>query len=96
MSFRIEPAAARDLLAIDAWVIEQFGAQVAENVRRNLFETFARLGEHPRIGRLRPELARPPVRFFSHTPNWIAYLPGNPVLILRILPARTDLTQLEL
>jgi len=77
MSVRVTPAAFADLEEIDDYVTENFGPSRAIETRRSLCDTFELLTEFPQMGRLRPDIASRPVRFFFLKPYWIVYQPAR-------------------
>lgn len=96
MTYLLLPSALNDLDHIDSWIVSNFGTPTADRVRQRLFATFARLAQNQYIGIHRPDVTTRPVRFFSLAQNWIIYEPGEPLLIHRIFPARSDMQHLEL
>ena len=96
MKYRLLVPAVADLRHIENWVATEFGEASAQNARRKLLDAFALLAQIQELGKLRPEIAASPVRFYVQPPNWIVYRPGDPLLIHRIFPARMGLDSLEL
>jgi len=92
--FELTRAALSDLTAIDESTFAQFGAiQVVKN--QNLFEeAFRRLGERPRIGHTREDLAPgKPFRFWPVLGRFlIVYQPTESgIQILRVLDGTRDI-----
>ena len=91
----LSPRAQRDLAAAARWIVKDnpVAARGLRDAVRNMAE---RIGEHPRIGSLRPDLGREPYRFvilagFSYV---IVYNPDrSPPLIVRILHGARDLPE---
>jgi plasmid stabilization system protein ParE len=96
MTYRLLASALDDLDHIDDWVSSNFGEAAALKARRSLNSAFERLAQFQQMGIERPDVTPQPVRFFSSPPNWIIYEPGQPLLIHRVFPARTDLRDLTL
>lgn len=92
----LSPRARRDLLEAIQWITRD-NPTAAEGLRTAVLNAGRRLGDHPRIGVIRPELADEPVRFLTLTgyPHVIVYDADNsPPLILRILHGARDLPEL--
>ncbi len=96
MKFRLLPRAQNDLRSIDNWIVEKFGETAADNAQRKLYETFEVLAKFQDMGHSRPDVTSKPLLFFSQSPNWIIYSPGQPLLIHRVFPARMDLRDVKL
>ncbi|HZL27746.1 MAG TPA: type II toxin-antitoxin system RelE/ParE family toxin [Acidobacteriaceae bacterium] len=96
MKFRLLPQAQDDLRSIDNWIVEHFGETFADNAQHKLYETFELLSEFQNMGHRRPDVTAKAVLFFSHSPHWIIYSQGQPLIIHRIFPARTDIRNLTL
>ncbi len=93
---RLAPRARRDLLAASQW-ISQDNPQAAQALRDAVLVGAQRIGDHPDIGVIRPELADVPYRFlfltgFSYVLVYNAAF--TPPLILRILHGARDLPEL--
>lgn len=89
----LAPRARRDLLEAIRWIARDNTA-AAKGLRVAVVEAARRIGDHPRVGVVRPELAGEPVRFLMLTgyPYVIVYDADNsPPLILRILHGARDL-----
>lgn len=89
----LTPRARRDLLEAVRWIAKDNRAAAA-GLREAVEDAAFRLGEHPLIGKLRPELADEPVRFLPLTgyPYIVVYdSMCKPLLILRILHGARDL-----
>jgi toxin ParE1/3/4 len=89
------PRARRDLLAALRWIAKDNPA-AARGLRGAVARAAERIGQHPQIGSLRPDLADEPYRFLVLTgyPYIIVYNAGrNPPLILRILYGARDLPE---
>lgn len=93
---RVAPRARRDLLAAAHW-ISQDNPQAAQTLRDAVLAAAQRIGDHPDIGVLRPELADTPHRFLFLTgfPYVLVYnAASTPPLILRLLHGARDLPEL--
>ena len=91
----LSPAAERDILEIIAWIAAE-NPVAARGFRVALDTLAATIGEHPRIGALKPYLASPPVRFLPIRgfPHVVVYTPEhNPPLIVRVLHGARDLPE---
>jgi toxin ParE1/3/4 len=92
----LSPRARRDLLEAASWIAKDNRA-AATALRVALVEAAKRIGDHPRIGVLRTELADEPIRFLLLTgfPYIVVYdADASPPLILRILHGARDLPEL--
>jgi len=96
VTYRLLVAAREDLDHIEDWVVANFGEVAAFEALNELFDVFEMLANFPEAGQERPEVEPPPIRFFSVSPNIVIYEPGDPLLIYRIFPARTDIRELTL
>lgn len=96
MKFIVLPAAQSDLHQIDDWVTSNFGAAAAAKADAELYGAFDLLAQFQQLGKQRPEIAESRFRFYSVWPSWIIYEPGDPLLIHRVFPARTDIQNLTL
>jgi plasmid stabilization system protein ParE len=96
LSYLVLPTAQADIEAIDTWIVENFGEAAAIRAERELYETFELLTRFAGLGIERKEITEKPVRFFSLSLNWIVYTPGDPLLIHRVFPARSELRGLEI
>lgn len=91
----LSPRARRDLLAAVRWIAKDNPA-AARVLRDAVAHAAKRIGTHPEIGRLRPDLADEPYRFVVLTgfPYVIVYNARRaPPLIVRILHAARDLPE---
>ena len=91
----LSPAAERDILEIVEWMATE-NPVAARGFRAALDRLAATIGEHPRIGALKPHLASPPVRFLPIRgfPHVVVYTPErNPPLIVRVLHGARDLPE---
>ena len=89
------PQARRDLLEASRWIASDNPA-AARAFRETLVKAAKRLGDHPDLGRERPELADPPVRFLVLTgfPYVLVYdVDRQPPLVLRVLHGARDLQE---
>jgi len=85
--------ARRELLAAAEWIAED-NPIAAEGLIEAVEAAAETIGEHPQIGRRRPELARGPYRFLtlSGYPYLIAYAENEmPPIIVRIVHGARDL-----
>jgi plasmid stabilization system protein ParE len=96
MTYRLLGPALDDLEVIDGWVASNFGEAAAIRARHKLSETFVLLATFQQMGIERSDITSRPVRFFSSSPNWIVYEPGDPLLIHRVFPAALDIHTLKL
>ena len=91
----LSPAAERDILEIVEWIASE-NPVAARGFRAALDKLAATIGEHPRIGALKPQLASPPTRFFPVRgfPYVVVYTPDrDPPLIVRVLHGARDLLE---
>jgi toxin ParE1/3/4 len=89
----LSPRARNDLLEAVRWIAKD-NRVAARGLREAVVLAARRIGEHPQIGVLRPELADDPVRFLPLTgyPYLIVYDSADiPPLILRVLHGARDL-----
>ena len=88
----LSPAAVRDILEIVEWIASE-NPVAAKGFRTALDRLADTIGEHPRSGALKPQLASPPIRFFSLRgfPYVVVYTPDrDPPLIVRVLHGARD------
>ena len=91
----LSPAAERDILGIVAWIAGENPA-AARGFRETLNRLATVIGEHPRVGTLKPHLASPPIRFLPIRgfPYVVVYTPDrDPPLIVRVLHGARDLPE---
>jgi toxin ParE1/3/4 len=91
----LSPRARRDVLEAVRWIAKDNPA-AALGLRDAVVAAARRIGEHPQIGVLRPELADEPVRFVMLTgyPYVIVYdSDREPPQILRVLHGARDLPE---
>jgi toxin ParE1/3/4 len=96
ISAAFAPRARRDLLAAVRWIAKDNPA-AARVLRDAVAHAADRIGAHPSIGALRPDIADEPYRFVVLTgfPYLIVYNAARrPPLILRILHGARDLPEL--
>lgn len=77
----------------DTWddVIRRFDLETAARVLDALESACRLLADHPEIGHLREDIAKPPVRFWPVGPSLICYdSSARPLRILRIARAERD------
>ncbi|GLT01073.1 hypothetical protein GCM10007897_24640 [Sphingobium jiangsuense] len=87
---RLTKAASEDLAAIDAYGVERFGEDAADEYIRGFHEAFALLRAHPLAGAERAELGRA-IRCFVHMRHRLFYrVTGNEVLVIRIVHHAQD------
>jgi toxin ParE1/3/4 len=96
ISAAFAPRAQRDLLAAVRWIAKD-NPTAARALRDAVADAADRIGAHPSIGVLRPDVADEPYRFVVLT--GFLYLivynaAGRPPLILRILHGARDLPEL--
>jgi toxin ParE1/3/4 len=92
-SAALSPRARRDLLEAIRWIAKD-NPTAASGLRIAVVEAARQIGDHPRIGLVRPELVDGPVRFLVLTgfPYVIVYDADHvPPLILRVLHGSRDL-----
>jgi toxin ParE1/3/4 len=92
----LAPAARRDLLGAARWIAKD-NPRAALALKGAIVRAARRIGEHPAIGVVRPDLADPSVRFLPLTgfPYVVVYdADRRPPLILRVLHAARDLPEL--
>ena len=86
----LSPAAERDILDIVAWIARENPA-AARGFRDALNRLATAIGEHPRVGVLKPHLASPSIRGFPYV---VVYTPDrDPPLIVRVLHGARDLPE---
>ncbi|EME69434.1 hypothetical protein H261_13224 [Paramagnetospirillum caucaseum] len=91
----LSPRARNDLLAAIRWITKDNPA-AARALREAVAATAGRIGVHPEIGMIRPDLADPPYRFVALTgfPYVIVYNSQRvPPRILRILHGAQDIPE---
>lgn len=91
----LAPRARRDLLGAMRWITKDNPA-ATRALRDSIARIAERIGEHPQIGHLRPDLAEGPYRFLvlSGFPYVVVYNAArNPPLIVRILHGARDLPE---
>jgi toxin ParE1/3/4 len=89
----LSPRARRDLAGAMRWIAED-NPIAAQGLVEAVAKAAARIGTHPQIGAVRPDLTTGPYRFVILTGYRyvIAYAPNrDPPLILRILHTSRDL-----
>jgi len=94
----LSPRARRDWLAATRW-IEKDNPTAALGLRNSIRQAAERIGRHPDVGRLRPEVTVKSYRFLPLTgfPYVIVYDPRRtPPLIARILHGARDLSDARL
>jgi toxin ParE1/3/4 len=90
---QLSPRARIDLLEAVKWIAKD-NRIAARGLREAAVHAAKRLGKHPQLGMMRPELADDPVRFLPLTgyPYLIVYDSAEiPPLILRMLHGARDL-----
>lgn len=86
----LTPAARSDLIEIDEWGYQQFGASVADQYSRQLSAAFDQLAEYPLSGSAAPKYGKA-YRCLVHRRHRIFYIVDqNEVLIVRILHHAMD------
>lgn len=88
----ITELAAADLLDIRDYIAEDNKA-AAKKVLSELKEAMQRIAHNPQIGHIREELSKE-VRLWPVRSYLIAYLPDDPVVIIRVLHGARELTDL--
>ena len=91
----LSPAAERDILEIVEWIADE-NPVAARGFCVALDSLATTIGQHPRIGPLKSELASPPIRFLPIRgyPYVVVYTPDrDPPLILRVLHGARDLPE---
>lgn len=89
----LAPKARRDLLAAAGWIAKE-NPSAAVAPRDAVVAAATRIGNHPRVGAMRTELAPQPIRFLvvSGFPYVIVYDANRePPLILRVLHGAREL-----
>ena len=92
----LAPSAARDLYDAVAWLARENEA-AADAFRQAALRSMRRIVERPLLGRLRPELAPAPYRFWrvAGFPYLIVYnAERDPPLVVRVLHMARDLPPL--
>jgi toxin ParE1/3/4 len=95
---KYSPRALRDVEAAVTWLANE-NLDAAAALRMSFDQAAARIGTHPEIGSVRPDLARSPFRFLFLTrfPYVIVYdAAQQPPLIARVVHAARDLPELLL
>ncbi len=85
-----------DLNDASAW-IAQDNPDASDALADAVHAAAREIGKHPHVGRARPELARPPIRFLvlASFPYILVYnSERRPPLILRVLHGARDLPEL--
>ncbi|WP_161539636.1 type II toxin-antitoxin system RelE/ParE family toxin [Paramagnetospirillum kuznetsovii] len=85
---------ARNDLAEIRDYISQHDPRAALHLLESFRESFRRLGEYPRIGRERDDLASRPVRTWPVGQYLIVYEAGSPTVILRVVSGYRNLPEL--
>jgi toxin ParE1/3/4 len=96
MNAVLSQAARRDLTAAARWITKDNPA-AARALRNAVAKAAQLIGDHPRIGNVRPDLAEEPYRFLTLTgfPYGILYnADRSPPLIVRVLHGARDLSEL--
>ena len=84
-----------DLGEILYYYVENAGPDVAYRMRRQFFDQFARIAEHPGIGHTRSDLTSRPFVFFPSDPYLIFYeRDDSPITIHAILHGARDIKQI--
>ncbi|MBP0617211.1 type II toxin-antitoxin system RelE/ParE family toxin [Jiella mangrovi] len=87
--FRLARRAEEDVTEIYAFGYEMFGAAQADHYADTMFETFERLAQNPRMGRLAESIA-PGIRRHEHRSHVILYEQASDgVLILAVVHGRS-------
>ena len=92
----LSPAAERDIVEIVDWIAAE-NPVAARGFRTSLDTAATTIGDHPRIGALKPELASPPIRFLPLRgyPYIVVYTPDRvPPVIVRVLHGARDLPEI--
>jgi toxin ParE1/3/4 len=92
----LAPSAERDLYEAVTWLARE-NVAAAEALREAALRSMRRIVERPLLGRLRPELAPPPYRFWrvADFPYLIVYNAARtPALVIRVLHMKRDLPPL--
>ena len=93
-SFRLAPAAARDIEDIWAYLARD-SVRAARRVRLALLAACRRLAQHPGLGHQREDLTEKPVLFWPVYSYLIIYNPATrPLEIVRILHGAQDIPRL--
>ena len=88
--YRLSRRAAADLEAIAEFTIGRFGIEQARRYRDELKACFAKLADHPTMGRRAEQLAKG-LRRFEHGSHIVFYVPTDDgVLVVRVLHYRMD------
>jgi toxin ParE1/3/4 len=87
-SFRLLPAAARDITEIWEFIAKD-NVSAAERLRAEIFDAILRLVPFPQQGHLRSDLGAPYLRFQTVREYLIAYAPEEePLLMVAIVDGR--------
>lgn len=92
MNFSLARSALLDIEAIAQYLAREAGESIADDMISRLFDVFDRLADHPRIGRVRDDLAPASHRFWYEEPYMIVYRTDRPsVHIVRVIHGARDL-----
>lgn len=95
--FALTSEARANVEEILVYVEQEFGADVADRVFDDLYRAFRLIGEHPEIGRSRPELWPLPYLFWPVGPALVAYRADSvPVQIVAVDRAERDWPRLDI
>jgi toxin ParE1/3/4 len=95
MAAVLSPRARRDLLEAANWIAKN-NPTAATGLRVAVVDAARRIGDHPQIGKLQPDLADGPIYFLPLTafPYVLVYrLDHDPPLILRVLHGARNLPE---
>ena len=94
--YQLTRKARQDLDAIWEYIAAD-SIHAADRIVDALAETFERLASFPLMGRVRPDIANPPVRLFTSKGHTIIYRPDTrPIRILRVTGYGRDLLALRI
>lgn len=92
MNFSLAKAALVDIEAIAQYLAREAGESIADDMITRLFDAFDKLADHPRVGRVRDDLAPTSHRFWYQEPYMIVYRTDLPMVhIVRVIHGARDL-----
>lgn len=93
--YTLTASAEADITDIVQFIAARDGEQRAYRVHDTFIEAFERLGESPRIGKIRPDLTEETVRWWPVSSFLVVYdAERSPIDILRVIHGARDLPEL--
>ena len=91
-AYRLTLAALADLEEIRSYVTADADEAMADRVIDEVMAAIERLADRPSLGRTRPDVKHPRLRFWTANRFLIAYFPDTePLEVIRIVGARRDM-----